>query len=154
MYGLILWGGAVDVTRMLRIQKRAPRIFYGAGRLAQCRHLFLRKRILTIGCALPEAEQNWPYTSVDKTVQQPPNICKKPAGQEILKGIEGVAGGEAVELPQRRRSDAEFNDEKLHREVTNFLPNNQLLYIHISVYDSTVSLYQLVNDFQNGELGD
>ncbi|XP_039291321.1 uncharacterized protein LOC120352997 [Nilaparvata lugens] len=48
LYGLPLWGGATDVARVLRLQKRALRIICGAGRLAHCRPLFIKERILTV----------------------------------------------------------------------------------------------------------
>ncbi|XP_039277176.1 uncharacterized protein LOC120349890 [Nilaparvata lugens] len=48
LYGLTLWGGATDVSRVLLIQKRALRILCGAERLAHCRPLFVRERILTV----------------------------------------------------------------------------------------------------------
>ncbi|XP_039301016.1 uncharacterized protein LOC111055793 isoform X2 [Nilaparvata lugens] len=48
LYGLLLWGGATDVARILRLQKKALRIICGAGRLAHCRPLFIKERILTV----------------------------------------------------------------------------------------------------------
>ncbi|XP_039284187.1 uncharacterized protein LOC111047094 [Nilaparvata lugens] len=48
LYGLTLWGGATDVSRLLLIQKRALMILCGAERLAHCRPLFVRERILRV----------------------------------------------------------------------------------------------------------
>lgn len=48
LYGLVLWGGAADVTRVLRMQKRAIRTICGAGSLAHCRPLFIGEKILTV----------------------------------------------------------------------------------------------------------
>ena len=47
-YGIILWGGAKESVKALRIQKKVIRLITGLKRLESCRQKFKENRIITV----------------------------------------------------------------------------------------------------------
>jgi hypothetical protein len=47
-YGLVLWGCAPDVQRVLLLQKKAIRIISSAAYLEHCKPLFINEKIMTV----------------------------------------------------------------------------------------------------------
>jgi hypothetical protein len=51
-YGIILWGGVSEITKVLKVQKRALRLMTNKSKNESCRPIFKELKIFTVICLL------------------------------------------------------------------------------------------------------